>query len=340
MLVWFRVLTKYRRERKERRMRHRTKLVYVAVLALSVTQAWAQAQPAVPNAATAANPLLGFTASATPGEYTFDTGVLRGVIRQGGASIGLMPMDHVPTGTPLSKWPGILDHYRVFTTNHRYGEALRSLSSESKLLPDGGLQVHWPPSDECPFDLASTYRWRDATTVDLQLEVVAKTDLPDFEIFLASYCSEKFPATSVYVKQAGDSGKPGFVIAEKEPGQWQTFPRDTKARDMIKDGRWTIPPNPVDWVVMPEIAAPLAYRREPNTGATVMVMAPPEDAFAVFTPCRDDPHCSIYLALFGRTLKSGETARAHVRCAIAVNLTDEQVVSTYQSYLNEVKLKG
>ncbi|MCC6698751.1 MAG: hypothetical protein IT365_24215 [Candidatus Hydrogenedentes bacterium] len=314
-------------------MRYKLGLVYIGVLASLVAPVLAQEQSAAPEAAV---PTLGFAPTATPGEFSFDTGALRGVLRQGGASIGLVPMEHVPTGIPLSKSPGILDHYRVFTTNHRYGESARSLPSESKLLPDGSLEVHWPSAEDRPYEITSTFRWRDAATADLQVEVQATMDLPDFEVFLASYCSERFPATSVYVKQAGDTGKPGFVIAEKESGPWQVFPRDAKASDIIKDGRWTIPPNPVDWAVMPEIAAPLAFRREPSTGIVAMVMAPPQESFAVFTPCRDDPHCSMYLALFGQTLKNGETARAHVRFAIAVNPTDDQVVTYYQDYLKEM----
>ena len=57
---------------------------------------------------------------------------------------------------------------------------------------------------------------------------------------------------------------------------------------------------------MPQIAAPLGVRRAPDTGVAVVLMAPPEDAFAEFTPCADEAHYSMYLGLFGRTLAPGE----------------------------------
>ena len=44
-------------------------------------------------------------------------------------------------------------------------------------------------------------------------------------------------------------------------GDWQTFPRDDEAVRIASDGRWKRPPNPVNWSIMPRLAAPLAVRR-------------------------------------------------------------------------------
>ena len=59
----------------------------------------------------------------TPGEnseYTFDTGVLRGTMRQGGRSLGLSSVTHIASGVRLDGSVGILNYYRVFTTNQRH----------------------------------------------------------------------------------------------------------------------------------------------------------------------------------------------------------------------------
>jgi hypothetical protein len=281
-----------------------------------------------------------FTASDKPGEYRFDTGALRGTFRQEGKSVGLLPVEHVASGTVLTKWPGFLTYYRIFTTNRRYGESARVRPSEVKELPDGGLQMRWPATEEHPYVLTGTYRWRDAKTLDLDTVVEAKTELPDFEVFLSTYCSDKFPVTSVYVKQPREGDGPGFMTAEEADGTWQVFPRDDKACTVVKDGRWTIPPSPVDWAVMPDLAAPLVFRREPKTGVTVVLMAPPEDCFAVFTPRRDEAHYSMYLSFFGRTLQAGETARAHARLVVEDKIEDDEVVALYRDYVWEVKQRG
>ena len=68
---------------------------------------------------------LAFTAK-EDGGYEFDTGILRGGLREAGKGLGLTSTVHVPTGTTLSGAYGILSFYRVLTTNKRYGTAARS----------------------------------------------------------------------------------------------------------------------------------------------------------------------------------------------------------------------
>lgn len=315
-------------------VRLRPRVGVIFVLFWSGLIATAQAQPVTESAVR-----LGFNASEKAGEYMFDTGVLRGTIRQDGKSLGLLPVEYVPSGSPLTKWPGLLTYYRIFTTNRRYGESARELPSEVKELPDGALQMQWPASEEFPYVLRATYRWRDAATLDLETLVEAKAELPDFEVFLSSYFSEQFPVTAVYVRESREGGKPGFMTAEEANGMWQVFPRDEKARATVRDGRWTIPPSPVDWAVMPELAAPLVFRREPKTGVAVVLMAPAEDCFAVFTPCRDEPHYSMYLSFFGRTLHAGETAQAHARLTVTDTLDDAGIVTLYENYVAELMLE-
>ena len=55
------------------------------------------------------------------GSFTFDTGVLKGVLRQEGQSIGLVPVTYTVGGTGITTGEGLLNHYRVFTRGKRYG---------------------------------------------------------------------------------------------------------------------------------------------------------------------------------------------------------------------------
>jgi hypothetical protein len=60
------------------------------------------------------------------------------------------------------------------------------------------VEISWPASEECPFELKALYRLSAPDTLDLITSVTAHSDLKAFESFLASYFTEAFPASSVY----------------------------------------------------------------------------------------------------------------------------------------------
>ena len=271
------------------------------------------------------------------GEYTFDTGILRGTLRQGGKSQGLSSLTHIPSGAKLDRSMGIMSHYRVFTTGKRYGTAAWDWPGTAKLLPDGAVQTTWAQSPDRPFEMTAVYRWKGIRALDVETTVTARQDLSKFESFLASYFDEAFPSPCVYISDnPGERGDPGFLLAKKSYGQWQMFPRDTQVVPIIQDGRWKLEPNPVDWAIMPRLKAPLCLRRGAAGGPAVIVMAPPEDCFAIATPCEGEAHYSLYLSLFGRDIKAGQTAKARARFIIAPAPSDDQVVALYQQYINEL----
>ncbi len=268
------------------------------------------------------------------GTYRFDTGVLRGVLRSENRSVGLLSLEHIPSGTRLDGNDyGILSHYRVFTAKHRYGNGAWDWPSTSRLNPDGTVEVHWPSAKDRPFELKALYRLTAPDTVDLTTSVTAKADLKAFESFVASYFMEDFPAASVYVK--GEAGTPVFCTTEQEKGIWQAFPREHTALSILQDGRWRMEPNPVEWIIRDEAPQPLALRRNSKTGVCAIIMAPPEDCFAVMTPYAGEGHRSLYLSLFGCDIKTGETARARARLIVRNALTEEDVAKLYQSYQKE-----
>lgn len=292
-----------------------------------------------PGAFAAETP-AGFRKTATPGEFQVRTGTLEGLLRAGGRSQGLAPLHHAATETSIAAAPGIFNYYRVFTTNHRHGESMRGAPSEARLLSPNTVEVTWPPAEDRPFRLTGRYTWAEPGVLDLETTVEARKPLPGFEVFLAAYFAAGFPAGAVYSKV--ENGPPAFVTAEHSGGVWQVFPKDSAASELIHDGRWAIPPSPVEWRTTAEFAAPLAYRRNPKTGVTAIVMAPPDDCFAVFTPERGEGHRSLYLSLFGRTIAKEETARARARFAAGTGFEEDDIVRLYQDYttqLTEVEAK-
>lgn len=321
---------------------------YLVLMVALSTFAQSAAPPARPNPVKLSNELavsppgamkptdggrLAFSIGSS-NEFVFATGVLRGTLRAGGRSKGLSSVIHLPTGTRMDSSMGLFSHYRVFSTGKRYGVGAWDWPSEAKLLADGSVEVRWPATGDRPFELSALYRWAAANTLDLQTTVVAKTDLPHFESFLASYFTADFTNALVC---SGDSSSAGqlFTPAEKERGTWLAFPRDEGAIAVIRDGRWKLEPNPVDWVLLPCFTRPLAVRRAPATGLTALLMSLPGDCFAISTPHQTEAHGSTYLSLFGRDLRSGETALARSRLLIAPQLSEAEMVKAYEDYLKE-----
>ena len=265
-------------------------------------------------------------------QFAFDTGALRGVLRPDGLSRGLMPLIHVDSGKPIARVYGVFSHYRLLDAEKRYGDGAWSWPSSARLLNDGAVKVDWPFDDTCPFTMRAVYRWADPLTLDLTTTVTARRDVQRLEVFLASYF-DGFPASFVYVQGSPlTAGRPGFLEARRERGVWQMFPRDEAAVRMIQDGRWQRPPHPVEWQILPKLAAPLAMRRDAESDLAALVMARPEDCFAVATPCGEESHRSLYLSLLGRDLQAGESSTARTRLAIRSGLSDAAAVECYKAF--------
>lgn len=264
----------------------------------------------------------------TDGTYTFHTGTLSGILKGGKGSKGLTQVTDLRSGAEWVISPGLFSLYRVFDRDNRYGDA-RDRDSQSRLLADGSVECLWPADDQNPFLLRSRYRWADPQSLDIEITVTATRDLPDFEVFLSAYLK----GTDHSYGYAGGS----FLEALGTAGDYHLFPRDKAARKMALDGRWQKPLHPVEWVVQPEFAAALGLRRDATTGATALVMGHPEDCFAVSMSHGSEPHHSLYLSLFGRTLESGQTSTVRARLVLGQGITDEEALRMYRSYVKEPK---
>lgn len=259
-------------------------------------------------------------------EFTFDTGVLRGTLRGGGQSKGLLPVLDVATNTPVTRSYGWFSPYRLLDDTARYGPAAWDWASAARSLPDGAVEVRWTADAAHPFDLGAVYRWSEPHVLDLTLRVTARRELRRLEVFLASYF-EGFPTTVVY------AGKPpAWVGAPKTAGDWQMFPRDAAAVKIIQDGRWKHPPSPVEWTIRPAFAAPLAVRRDARRGLAAVLMTRAEECFAVAVPFDEESHRSVYFSLFGRDLKDGASAETRSRLWIGRDLPDAKIVGLYEAF--------
>jgi type 1 glutamine amidotransferase len=262
-------------------------------------------------------------------EFTFDTGMLSGTLREKGRSVGVSSLLDKRMETKIAQFNGLLSPYRLLTSDGRFGDGAWDWQSTARVLPDGAVEVKWQADATHPFDMTAVYRWASSSSLDVTISVVAGQELRKFEVFLASYF-EGFPAVFGYTKQ-------GFVEVTKPMGNWLAFPRDDAAAALISDGRWQRPPHPVTFKPLMPYGGALGMRRDAKTSLAALVMAPPSDCFAVLMPYGEESHRSLYLSLFGRDFKVGESATAHARLIIAHDLTDEQAVELYKIYLKELK---
>jgi len=282
---------------------------------------------------------LRFQETENKGEYQFNTGVVQGTLRRNGKSRGLSEVTYLPQKIRIDGSVGLFGFYRIFSENTRYGTALWDRNSTSKLLPDGAVQVHWPAEKEYPFEVTAIYRWTDASTLDLETTVKPAQDLPKFEVFLASYFHKDFPTSYVYAKKESPRNtlRAEFVEARESGGTWQMYPRDKQVLAMITDGRWQQKPHPVNWNIREFLAAPVGVRRHKKTGVNVVLMARPQDCFAVATPCANETHYSLYLSLFGRDINKDKTIRARTRLLFTWKLSDKEILKRYQKFIQETK---
>ena len=275
---------------------------------------------------------LAFTA--VEKEFSFDTGVLRGTLHAKGQSRGLFPASDCRTGTALTKSPGLFSHYRLLDDHMRYGTA--GWASETRLLGGCDVEVKWSADDQHPFDMMAVYHWSAPNTLDLTTSVTARKDLKRFEVFLASYF-EGFPKTLVYAKDPVACGKKAFIGASKSDAVWHMFPRDEESVKIIKDGRWKMPPHPVEWTIRPMFAAPLAVRRDAAQGMAAILMAQERNCFAIASPHDEEGHRSVYLSLFGRDFKPGESADVKSRLIIDRDVSDDKAVALYERFMEDQK---
>jgi len=281
-------------------------------------------------------PAAGLAFTAQGREYHFDTGALRGALRSQGRSRGLTSVVESASGAAIARDYGLFSHYRLLDNRTRYGHAAWDWASEARGLPGGAVEVRWSADDEHPFDMKAVYRWTARNTLDVTTSVVPQRALERFEVFLASYF-QGFATSRVYVEGCPETdGKPGFLEAKKAYANWQMFPRDDRAAEIIRDGRWQRPPHPVQWKIMPRLAAPLAMRCDAETGLTALVMAPATDCFAVATPYGEEGHRSLYLSMFGHDLDADELATTHARLVIDRAITDDQAVALYEAYIEKM----
>lgn len=276
--------------------------------------------------------------------FAFDTGVVKGQLRANGECQGLSSFVDVETGKELTRSAGIFSYYRVLSIDRRWGQAARDWPMTGTLLPDGAVQIDWPPAADHPLDIRAVFRWRSPVMLDLLTTVRPQVMMPGFELFLSSYFGMSFKAYAYTQPLRSPEMKPLFVPADVNPlvqDSYLAFPTSRRAARMFFDDRWAPANGFVPWSVTQMLAAPIGMKRDPSSGLTFLLMSCPEDCFAINMSYNMDPpdgvagHSSVYMSLFGKDIQAGESAQAHVRLVVERDLSDERAIELYEQYIRE-----
>ena len=114
------------------------------------------------------------------------------------------------------------------------------------------------------------------------------------------------------------------------------FPRDAASVTLIQDGRWQLPPHPVQWTILPRFQRPVAVRREKDGDTTVLLMAREEDCFAISMPYQTETHFSAYLSLFGRDLSAGRPSVARARLQVLESPGERELIDCHGAFQREM----
>lgn len=283
------------------------------------------------------------------GEFAFDTGRFSGRLAAGEKSQGIISLIDKQTGTELTKGStqyGLFSFYRLLSPDRRWGTMMWEWPKQAKLLPDGSVRIDWPAGDDHPADIAGIFRWVAPDTLEVEAVIVPKQDMPKLELFVGSYFKNDARVSVFTAPPRHSSAKPELASVDVTPmtlGTYCSFPKDLKAAQLVYDGRWEQGLHPVQWSISRYLAGPLAVRRDPSTGLSLMLMSRPEDCFAIGCSYNQEPpdgvagHFSTYLSLFGRDIRSGETVRARARLAIARDVRAEQAIAAYEQYARQTR---
>ncbi len=287
------------------------------------------------NSVSAQDQRLSFHLDGT-NNLAFDTGVVKGSLQKDGRGEALKPVNFIEPDVAIDSNHGLFVPYRFLTPQRRYGFGSWEWPRTGKVLDNGAAELNWAGTSERPFNFSTVYRWKSTDTLDLTVFFTPQTNLEQFELFLGSYF-QKFSKAKAYVQDAGN-GSAGFVEwAGDKARDMQFFPKSVQVLPMINDGRWTFPPYPQHLAIRPTLAAPLGMKVQPESGVTVVVMSLPEDCFAVSMAQQGAQANALYLSLFGKDVRQGQTLTGHARLVFGRNISDEQALQKYAEYLQDVK---
>ncbi|REJ97881.1 MAG: hypothetical protein DWQ34_00655 [Planctomycetota bacterium] len=288
----------------------------------------------------------------SPGEtestFEFATDDMEGTIRLDGNYHGVSRLVDKRTGRQVidSRYSA-LNLFKLMSVNLVMGQPRimeRSIASE-----DNWAEVTWPETDSHLGELTARYEVSGRNSVDVIVRLRSNGNYAAYELFMSNY----FDGTlrpHVYLKpRIGD--EPQLVLPTVNDVFRDTvlvFPRDPLAARHCVDGRWERSEGGVPFVQMCPVRRYgycLAFLTDPEEQSAVVLMARPEDCYAISTRYHGDTeedrltdYSAFDLSLFGDDVRPGDQRSIRVRLALTP-LDDEmsQPLEMYRAFVNEMR---
>lgn len=282
--------------------------------------------------------------------YDFETPQMSGSLSPEGAYHGVNRLNDKHTGRQvIDARYSALNLFRLFSINQAMG--MPRVMERTAKNADNALEIHWPATDRHQGEITARYEVTEPNAVDLTVTVRSRGSYQGYEIFLSNYF-DKVLKPRVYLKprpRGGKSGAPQLVVPKFNDVFRDTvlvFPRDAHAARRCVDGRWDrseFGAPTVQMVPARYYGHCLAFLTDPDDQLGVVLMARPEDFYAISTRYfADDPkdrmtsYSAFDFSLFGNNLRPGVERSVRIRLALTP-LDDKlsQPLDLYRNYIGE-----
>ena len=274
---------------------------------------------------------------------------MAGSLTPEGAYHGVNRLTDKRTGRQvIDKRYSALNLFRLFSINRSMG--MPRVMERTSRAGANALKIHWPATDRHQGEITARYEIAAPNAIDLTVTVRSSGSYTDYEIFLSNYF-DKVLKPQVYLKpraRGGKFGPPQLVVPKFNDVFRDTvlvFPRDGQAARRCVDGRWD--PNEFDEPTVQMIPARyyghcLAFLTDPDEQLAVVLMARPEDCYAISTRYfADDPrnrmtsYSAFDFSLFGKDFRPGVERSVRIRLALTpLDRELSQPLNLYRRYVD------
>ncbi|MGY8654242.1 MAG: hypothetical protein ACKVJX_11550 [Verrucomicrobiia bacterium] len=282
--------------------------------------------------------------------YDFETSQMSGSLRVDGSYHGVNRLTDKHTGRQvIDPRYSALNLFRLFSINQAMG--MPRVMERTFKAGIHAIEIHWPATDRHLGEITARYEVTELNAIDLTVTVHSSGSYAGYEIFLSNYF-DKILKPRVYLKprpRGGKSGAPQLVVPKFNDVFRDTvlvFPRDAHAARRCVDGRWDrseFGAPTVQMVPARYYGHCLAFLTDPDNQLGVVLMARPEDCYAISTRYfADDPkdrmtsYSAFDFSLFGNNLLPGVERSVRIRLALTP-LDDKlsQPLDLYRNYIGE-----
>jgi len=296
-----------------------------------------------------------------PGVWSFETDTMKGELSANAQTHqhGITSLTQKSTGRQIVREKLFCLHlYRVLARNQWFSQC-RDLPHAATLEGDA-LVIRWPltkkPEEPCfapGVEAEARYRVATANAIDLSI-TLKNTDRwhRDFELFTSNYFDASMnPGLYTLTPYRGPVSATNPAVLTQPLDNpcsrfcYNAWPRDIFAAQMFLDGRWEYGlHSPVPWALGRWFAYPFGFYATGDRKTLAVVMAQPDDCFALCTSYHsDDPkdgvahHNSIYHNLIGRDIGPGWQRTLRQRLTLTDWEADDAPLKAYQEFLASPK---